>query len=185
MAAAQEYAYTLKPDKLASYSRISLIFFAINIACLLVLGLLTSDAGYRIYALSGGALTLLWVIFVLLRGNNGGHSRLRFTPGYAFLLFLWLKLYFYWVAAIVLLLALLDYIARRPLVVRFTPSVIYFPSFPPRQIAWAEVQNVVLKDGLLTIDFTNNKMLQAEVEDDVLSGEEEEFNGFAGELIRG
>lgn len=176
---AQAYGYLLKSDKLVSYSRISIIFFALNILSLLLVGYLTPDANQRLYAWAGGGLSLLWLLYVLLRGQSVGNSRMRFTPGYGFLFFLWIKLQFYWAAPVVLLLAVLDYIARRPLLVRFTEQQIDYPSFPARAIAWAELQNVVLKDGLLTIDFANNKMLQTEIAGGVSKAEEVAFNAFA------
>jgi hypothetical protein len=180
----QVYEYVLKSDKLVSYSRIGIIFFAINIVCLLLVGYLTPDANQRLYAWAGGGLSLLWLLYVLLLGQRMGNSRMRFTPGYGFLFFLWIKLQFYWVAPIVLLLALLDYIARRPLVVRFATQQVHYPAFPPKAIAWAELQNVVLKDGLLTIDFTNNKMLQAEIEEEPSAEEAAQFNAFARQMIK-
>lgn len=182
---APTYGYLLKSDKLVSYSRISIIFFALNILSLLLVGYLTPDANQRLYAWAGGGLSLLWLLYVLLRGQSAGNSRMRFTPGYGFLFFLWIKLQFYWAAPVVLLLAVLDYIARRPLLVRFTEQQIDYPSFPARAIAWTELQNVVLKDGLLTIDFVNNKMLQTEVEASVSKAEEAEFNAFSRQMVEG
>lgn len=179
----QKYGYLLKSDKLVSYSRISIIFFALNILSLLLVGYLTPDANQRLYAWAGGGLSLLWLLYILLRGQSVGNSRMRFTPGYGFLFFLWIKLQFYWAAPVVLLLAVLDYIARRPLLVCFTEQQIDYPSIPPRAIAWTELQNVVLKDGLLTIDFANNKMLQTEVEGVVPDDEAAQFNAFAKQRL--
>lgn len=182
---ATTYAYLLKSDKLVSYSRISIIFFSINILSLLLVGYLSPDSNQRLYAWAGAGLSLLWLLYVLLLAQPRSNSRMRFTPGYGFLFFLWIKLQFYWAAPVVLLLALLDYIARRPLVVQFAEQQIGYPSFPPRAIAWTELQNVVLKDGLLTIDFANNKVLQTEIETGVSKAEEAEFNAFAKQMVKG
>jgi hypothetical protein len=181
----EEYTFTLKTDKLASYSRVSAIFFALNIFSLFFFAFITANELQRTYALVGGGIISLWLVFVLVRKDTQ-NNRMRFTPGYVFLLFLWFQmLHLYWAAAIVLLLGALDYIARRPLLVRFTSSHVHYPSFPARTIPWDAVQHVVLKDGLLTIDFANNKLLQAEVEDDLLTGEEALFNAFAAKRMEG
>lgn len=37
---------------------------------------------------------------------------------------------------------------------------IFYPSFPSKKIQWNELQNAVLKDNILTIDFKNNKLIQ-------------------------
>ena len=60
--------------------------------------------------------------------------------------------------------------------VNFSDQIIY-PSFPKRIIHWKELSNVILKDGLLTIDFKNNKIIQQSImyADRV---NEKEFNEF-------
>jgi len=182
--AAAEYGYVLKADRLSSYSRISVIFFAINILSLFFIAFVTLHELSRTYALVGGGILSLWIAFVLIRNDNR-NNRLRFTSGYVFLFFLWFQmLHFYWVAAIVVLLGILDYIARRPLLVRFTEQHIHYPSFPSKTIAWSDLQNVVLKDGLLTLDFANNKVLQSEIDEETLSDEEAAFNLFAQNCIQ-
>lgn len=58
-------------------------------------------------------------------------------------------------------------------------------SFPKKRYTWNELNNVVLKDGLLTIDFKNNKMLQRLVDSEVDVKVEEEFTAYARGLIKG
>jgi hypothetical protein len=44
---------------------------------------------------------------------------------------------------------------------------------------WTQFTNIVLKDGLITLDFANNHILQREVEDDEEDdADEEEFNEY-------
>ena len=44
--------------------------------------------------------------------------------------------------------------------------------------------NIVLKDGLLTLDFTNNKIYQKEIESEYSSAEEKEFNEFCNTQLK-
>jgi len=54
---------------------------------------------------------------------------------------------------------------------------IILPAFlGTRIIEWKELSNVVKKDDLLTLDFKNNKLMQAEISK--AEGSEEEFNRF-------
>ena len=55
---------------------------------------------------------------------------------------------------------------------------ITFNTFPFKNYAWQQLRNVMLKDNLLTLDFTNNKILQKETETDVSLETEREFNEF-------
>lgn len=57
-------------------------------------------------------------------------------------------------------------------------------NFPKRKIPWGDLQNLVAKDGLLTIDFTNNKLIHASiVEKESNIDNEAEFNEFCKQQI--
>ena len=50
---------------------------------------------------------------------------------------------------------------------------------------WTEMDNVVLKDNLLTIDFKTNKIIQVEIAEPNKAVDEQEFNLFCAGLIEG
>lgn len=51
-------------------------------------------------------------------------------------------------------------------------------SLPKKQYVWAQISNVILKDGILTLDLKNNKLIQKPIESDTSAREELEFNEF-------
>ncbi len=51
-----------------------------------------------------------------------------------------------------------------------------------KQYNWDSFNNVVLKDGLLTLDFKNNKVLQLEL-DNAASPDQKHFNNFCFEKL--
>lgn len=58
----------------------------------------------------------------------------------------------------------------------------------PKKIKWSELNNVLIKDGLLTMDFKNNKVFQAytdDEEDDEYDVEDDEFNSYCQERLAG
>lgn len=76
------------------------------------------------------------------------------------------------------ILWLLYTIARRELVVKIDREGVVYPSFPSRKITWQQINNVILKDDILTIDLKTNKVYQPFVR---YAGEEiseEVFNEF-------
>ncbi len=84
-----------------------------------------------------------------------------------------------------LLIALLYIVAsfierqlKLPQEIGFDKDEIIINSFPSKHYQWQEVNNVILKDNMLTIDFKNNKILQKETDSDVSSETEKEFNAF-------
>lgn len=60
---------------------------------------------------------------------------------------------------------------------------ILYPSFPKRTIKWNDLNNIILKDGLLTIDLKNNKIIQQLVDESANTIKEPEFNKFCNHLV--
>jgi hypothetical protein len=50
-------------------------------------------------------------------------------------------------------------------------------------VSWDEVNNVILKDGLLTIDFKNNKLFQHIILNSEEDISEKEFNEFCRQQL--
>lgn len=92
----------------------------------------------------------------------------------------WMKMpYFQWLAFVFIILALLEYQAKYSIEIGFADNEIVFNSLFKRRYSWQQFSNIVLKDGLLTLDFANNKILQREVEDDEEDdADEDEFNDY-------
>jgi hypothetical protein len=103
---------------------------------------------------------------------------------YRFLLMLsgvcWIAMpWLQWLSISFFLLSFLEYQAKYPLEIGFTPEQVVINSLFKKKYAWSEFNNVILKDGLLTLDFKNNRIFQKEtVEDDEPDAEEDEFNTF-------
>ncbi len=106
---------------------------------------------------------------------------------FAFLLVLLFLTGFYFVAnkiLLAILLALLSifyYLSQRKRVIRIRPESIFYPALLQKKIDWSELNNVILKDGMLTIDFNNNHILQVEIMEAVNEGE---FNDFCREQLK-
>lgn len=90
-----------------------------------------------------------------------------------------------WVGAFYFLLAFLEAQTKRPLEIGFDQDHIIFNTLFKRRFDWSAFNNIVLRDGLLTMDFKDDRLLQKEVaddedEDDV---EEEEFNAWCRDRL--
>lgn len=90
-----------------------------------------------------------------------------------------------WVGAFFFLLAFLEYQTKRPLEIGFDRDRIVMNTFIKRRFDWTLFNNVILKDGLLTLDFKDNRLLQREVADDQDEddADEEEFNAYCRERL--
>ncbi len=82
------------------------------------------------------------------------------------------------IAIIYFVAAALEKQAKFPQEVAFDDEEIVFNTLPKKRYSWQDLANVVLKDGILTIDFRNNKLIQKEIESQTSAKEEQEFNEF-------
>lgn len=79
-------------------------------------------------------------------------------------------------------LALFEYQAKHALEIGFSDKQIVFNTLIKKKYSWKDIDNVVLKDGLLTIDFKNNKLFQKEIDGEDKEADEEEFNNWVREM---
>jgi magnesium-transporting ATPase (P-type) len=91
---------------------------------------------------------------------------------------LWIYLFgAYWIAILYALLAILEYQIKFKPQIAFDDEGVTLNSFPKKTYKWHQVNNVIIKDGIITVDLYNNKIIQKEIEDE--SDElDKEFNDF-------
>ena len=87
-----------------------------------------------------------------------------------------------------LAMALLEKFALMPEEIGFGEKEIVISGLWPKKIRWSELNNVIWKDGIITIDYKNNNLLQRETDDDEededYDATEEEFNDYCEEQLR-
>jgi hypothetical protein len=90
-----------------------------------------------------------------------------------------------WVGALFLLLTFLEFQTKRPLEIGFDRDRIVINSLFKQQFDWTAFNNIILKDGLLTLDFKSNRLIQREVADDDEDddADEDEFNAYCRERL--
>ena len=92
---------------------------------------------------------------------------------------------FQWLSVLFVLMAFLEYQAKRPLEIGFSPNKVVVNSLFRKQFGWSAFNNIMLKDGLLTLDFKNNRLLQKEVdEEEEGEADEDEFNAYCRDQLR-
>ncbi len=92
----------------------------------------------------------------------------------------------YLVGILYLVMAYAGYMANRRTSVLISKDGIQYPAFRLKKIRWNEVENAMLKDGILTIDLYNNKLYQFLVNDlEEAASIQEEFNNFSKEMMAG
>ena len=90
---------------------------------------------------------------------------------------------FYWIAVLFFIAVISEKQVKFPQEIAFNDEGIIINSLPKKHYSWELVKNVVLKDGILTLDFKNNKLIQKETESDTSAAEEGEFNEFCNSKL--
>jgi hypothetical protein len=93
---------------------------------------------------------------------------------------------FQWIGLIYLLMAILERYALLSPEIGFSNDHIRFNGWPEKKYAWSEFSNIMLKDGILTMDFRNNKLFQKETDDSIdpeYDGSEDGFNQFCRDQL--
>ena len=76
----------------------------------------------------------------------------------------------------------LEFIMREKLMVQVSAECVIIPSFFKRIVQWNELNNVILKDGIITIDYKNDRLFQAAIKEDEAI-DETKFNSFCRERL--
>ncbi len=97
---------------------------------------------------------------------------------FIFCLIMWLLAGVWWIAVFMLIVSFIEMIANRKMIVTVSEQQIQVPAFPVRSVNWQELNNLVLKDDLLTIDFKNNKIFQQQIIQSDHPVNEEAFNRY-------
>lgn len=88
---------------------------------------------------------------------------------------------FRWAALLFAFFVFFDHQSRRSLEIGVSDERIVINTIFRKYYKWDLLENVVLKDGLLTLDFRNNKIIQREI---ILQDiNEKEFNSFCKEQL--
>ncbi|MEK7226322.1 MAG: hypothetical protein AAB221_11625 [Bacteroidota bacterium] len=177
----QEFLITLRNEKTRLYNRIGWFIIIINCALLLYLSISSNEKGIR----NGSIATLITLAIVL-----GLYLYFRKTkycfglhPFFFFLILGWIKNEYYWLAVAALVFDLLHSIATAKKVINITKEGIIYSSIFKKKTGWQQLNNLLLKDGLVTIDFKNNKIIQQAIDEIKTSVNEQEFNEFCRQQL--
>jgi hypothetical protein len=135
-------------------------------------------SGISLFLFLGIAVTLSGLLVSLRYARKKKEMRFRywlFATGLC-----WIGMPFLqWMVVPFFVLALLEAQAKYPLEIGFYSEGVVLNSLFKKKFPWSSLDSVILKDGLLTLDFNNNKLIQKEVmDDDEPDAREDEFNDY-------
>jgi len=178
-----EYVVTLKRDNEKRIDLISFLLCLLSVLAFIFQQLRTAE--FSLF-LSGAAILIAGGIIANFNSAKKG-NRIRYKNWLLIAGLSWLAMpYLQWLSILFFILAFLEYQAKYPLEIGFSNDTIVINTLFKKKFSWNDFNNVVLKDGLLTLDFKNNKLFQKEaLEDEEDDADEDEFNDYCRQqLIR-
>jgi hypothetical protein len=180
----KEYIIQLPNEKTGTYRFVTILVLLINCVTFTAIFLNTTDK--RTISALGAMVSLVPIIIILVNFYTKKPAAYHTEMSFIFLGIVWFLFGKYFFAAFILFFAVIGSYTSKKFKVIFSADKILYPSFPVKTFLWSDVNNVMLKDNILTIDLKNNKLIQAVIEKesaDVI--DENSFNEFCREQMKG
>ncbi len=170
-----DYVVTLKRDVSNKTDLVSFLLLSFSIVCFCFVAIRNGLTVFLIFSIVVTAVGLLTNLFSLRKRKELQFRNWLFVAGIC-----WLGMPFLqWLSLPFLLFAFFEAQAKYPLEIAFDQSGVVVNTFIKKKFPWTSLQSVILKHGLLTLDFKNNKLFQKEVlDDDEPDAPEDEFNDY-------
>jgi hypothetical protein len=173
----QSFSILLKNERSRSYDRIAFFILFLNLIAFSFLAIY-SVHGFRTKAIGGIIISIIGfgIDFFLrkIKKNEGLPYRQFIHFGISVA---WINMGLWIPAAINVILGMQYFFSKKKLLVSVDQSHITYPALLNDKINWEDVSAVILKDGLLTIDLKNNKLIQQDI-DESNPVDEKSFNEF-------
>jgi hypothetical protein len=179
-----KFEIILRNDKVKQYNSMALFIVLLNVAIFILTVFYSADQFIRSVAIAGAVLSgfsLAAGWWMAKKGKVSGS--LKYLP-LVIITIVWAMIGNWWAVVLCALLTFLFATSQRQLQLGVDKNEVSYPSFPQRTIRWSELNNIILKDGLLTIDFKNDKILQSEIIELSAGLNEKEFNEFCREQLK-
>jgi hypothetical protein len=175
----QEYRIIIKNER---YNRVRLL----QVIFLAVIAIVFCVAAYYENDIFSFIWTILICFTIFFSLNQQDFVRYRLFRSKSLLEsgFIWaiigsMLLLTWWITLLIMIIAVMQGLVKKQYEVILDQQAIQINAKPPKNIEWQALQNIVIKDELLTIDYKNNKIFQAEIIPALSTiGSEADFNDF-------
>lgn len=154
------YTIILPNEKQRSYRAVTILIAILNFSGFIYLNTHVTDDASRFISFFGAVAFCSPVSFFWAFKKQWVYIFMSFLIAILIAAICWMFVNLIVFAILDLTFSVLGFIAFRKLELKFFDDKIEFPSFPKKHFSWNELDNLILKDGILTIDFCNNKLMQ-------------------------
>jgi hypothetical protein len=174
-----DYIVSLRRADFKKYDLISQLSLIVAIIIFLFFLFNNTDA-WIWYSLPVVIITtqIIYNIFERRKGEIVGYRISFFIAALGFILLPEKSLFTILLTVLYIIPLFLERQIKFPEEIGFDDEGITINTFSKKYYPWSLINNVVLKDGLLTIDYKDNRLFQKEIEEQVSPVLESEFNEF-------
>jgi hypothetical protein len=174
-----QFDITFKNEKEKAYLLIA--FFFVLLHALFFIYLLFDENLWK-RGVVGFVIILLYSAYRLLISKTS-NQKFYYGEGIFFLFVMYVTIveWWWWLFVLELFISVLSSFLFEKKSIYFNFYLIELKTRPYERYKWNDFSNVVLKDNILTLDFKNNNLLQAEIATTNIN--EDAFNTFAKEQL--
>lgn len=181
----ETYSIEIPNDKLSSYRLVTLIVSIINMLAFTYLALNEQPGYATVFINLGLVLSMLALIAVLLKRFGKNLSDAWAAAALVGCALFWLQAENFLAGLLLAVFAFMSMIAQKKPVIYFEKDHIRYPSFPEKKILWESIDFVLLKDDILSIETTDNHLLQFTIHKNVSAViDSNSFNEFCAHNVR-
>jgi len=181
------FTFIIKDNRYINYKKIASSLFLLNAFLFISIALKVASVLSKIVLLSAALIIIVYAVYLWKYKKQKEKS---FVFIYIFTAVIWITQTPSWYFALILsALLFIQLKLENDAVIIISGEGILIQSFLQSRHEWADFSNVLLKDGLLTLDYRNNKILQVEpdwqhtVMLKEYDGLEKEFNDFCRQQL--
>src|SRR5436190_19260845 len=181
------YTFIIKDKKYNGYKKIASFLYLINAIVLAAFGFQSISVSNKLLLFFVSFITIAYAFYNWYYKQKKERS---FIIIYLLIAIAWIIGTAYWYfGLIIVVLLLLQLRMEKDLTITISSNDLIIDGFLKKDHQWKEFNNVVIKDGLLTLDFINNKVFQVEPEWDKTQIKktypefEKEFNEFCRQQL--
>ena len=178
--ATPQYKFTLQQEKQNSYQRIELLVVILHLITFVIYAV-TKFPGNIVTPVLGIIAAAIYLLLYYFNKEKETRSNMLELPIYLFALF-WLQECLYLMSLLVFVFSCFATIFKKKITILADEQHIIYNSFPKKIFLWDSLNNVVLKDGMLTIDFKSNRIIQQLIEERNI--DEITFNQFCTQQLQ-
>ena len=175
------YSIYIPNDKATAYKWVTFIMLFINLLGFGFIFLNTAANSQKNLSIIGMSINNIALVIFLLQFYSKKDFLKIYRVEIIFIInaLLWLIIGKYLLAILLIAFAVFCFYSNKKSVINFSPEGIRYPSFPSKLFLWADTEQVMLKDDILTIDLKNNKLLQFALDrQNTVAIDEAAFNEF-------